>query len=129
MLSYNPEADLNENHEAMSEAIEFVKTGQITYAVRDTQIDGKTIEEGNFMGILEGSIESVHTDKMKTIFELLKQMIDDDEDEIITILQGEDGTNDEVEQIEQFIDENFEDIEVEVVEGKQPIYSFIFSVE
>ncbi|MGP4072610.1 DAK2 domain-containing protein [Piscibacillus sp. B03] len=129
MLSYNPEASLDENHEAMSEALQFVKTGQITYAVRDTQIDGKTIEEGNFMGILDGSIESVHTDKMKTIYDLLQQMIDDEEDEIVTILQGEDGTSEEVDQIEQYIEENFEDIEIEVVEGKQPIYSFIFSVE
>lgn len=129
MLSYNPEASLDENHEAMSEALQFVKTGQITYAVRDTQIDGKTIEEGNFMGILDGSIESVHTDKMKTIYDLLQQMIDDEEDEIVTILQGKDGTSEEVDQIEQYIEENFEDIEIEVVEGKQPIYSFIFSVE
>ncbi|TFB23251.1 DAK2 domain-containing protein [Filobacillus milosensis] len=129
MLSYDPEAELNANHEAMSEALQFVKTGQVTYAVRDTQIEGKTIQEGNFMGILDGSIESVDTDKMKTIFDLLKQMIDDEEDEIVTILQGEEGTSEEVEQIESFIEENFDEIEVEVIEGKQPIYSYIFSVE
>ncbi|GEL75918.1 DAK2 domain-containing protein [Tenuibacillus multivorans] len=129
MLSYNPEAELSANHEAMSEALQFVKTGQVTYAVRDTQIEGKTIEEGNFMGILDGSIESVDKDKMTTIFGLLKEMIDDEEDEIVTILQGEEGTNDEVEQLESYIEENFADIEVEVIEGKQPIYSFIFSVE
>ncbi|SEP56082.1 DAK2 domain-containing protein [Piscibacillus halophilus] len=129
MLSYNPEASLEENHEAMTESLQFVKTGQITYAVRDTQINGKTIEEGNFMGILDGAIEAVDTDKMKTIFDLLHQMIDPDENEIVTILQGEEGTNDEVQQIEQFIEDHFEDVEVEVVDGKQPIYSFIFSVE
>ncbi|RPF56035.1 DAK2 domain-containing protein [Aquisalibacillus elongatus] len=129
MLSYNPEVDLSENHQLMTESLDLVKTGQVTYAVRDTQIDGKTIEEGNFMGILDGSIQSVDTDKMKTIFELLKQMIDDEEDEILTILQGEDGTSEEVEQIEAFVEENFDELEVEVIEGKQPIYSFIFSVE
>ncbi|WP_420795504.1 DAK2 domain-containing protein [Halalkalibacillus sediminis] len=129
MLAYNPETDLNENHESMSEAMQYVKTGQVTYAVRDTQIDGRTIEEGNFMGISDGSIEAVNPDKMKAIEELLTAMIDDSEDEIVTILQGEEGSDEEVEQIEQFIEDKFDEIEVEVHQGNQPIYSYIFSVE
>nr|WP_223155013.1 DAK2 domain-containing protein [Alkalibacillus aidingensis] len=129
MLALNLEASLEENHEAMSEAMQFVKTGQVTYAVRDTQIDGKDIEEGNFMGILDGSIKAVNPDQMEAIYELLLEMVDDEEDEIVTILQGAEATDEQVGLIESFIEEKFEDIEVEVHKGNQPIYSFIFSVE
>ncbi|MRG85441.1 DAK2 domain-containing protein [Salinibacillus xinjiangensis] len=129
LLLFHPEKDLEENKEAMSEAAQAVKTGQVTYAVRDTQIDGMTIEKGNYMGIADGKIKSTHQDKLEAIKELLNNMVDDDEDEIITILQGEEGRDEEVEQIEAFIEENFEDMEVEVHQGEQPIYSFIFSIE
>ncbi|MFD1018131.1 DAK2 domain-containing protein [Thalassobacillus hwangdonensis] len=129
MLGFNPEASLDENKEEMSEMMKQVKTGQITYAVRDTQIEGMTIENGNFMGILDGKIKSTNKDKIEAVQELLKQMIDEDEDEILTILRGEEATDEEVEAIEAFIEENFEDIEVETHQGDQPIYSYIFSVE
>ncbi len=129
MLQYNPEASLKDNFNEMSEAIQYVKTGQITYAVRDTQINGKTIEKGNFMGIKEGDIESINPNKMDAITELLKELIDEDEDEIITIIQGEEGTDEEVELIRQFIEEHYDELEIEILNGEQPIYSFIFSVE
>ncbi|GAA0460927.1 DAK2 domain-containing protein [Alkalibacillus silvisoli] len=129
MLALNFDASLEDNQEAMSEAMQFVKTGQVTYAVRDTQIDGREIEEGNFMGILDGAIKAVNPDKMDAINELLNNLVEDEEDEIVTILQGEEGTDEEVEQIEKYIEEHFEEIEVEVHKGNQPIYSYIFSVE
>ncbi|WP_027963149.1 DAK2 domain-containing protein [Halalkalibacillus halophilus] len=129
MLALNFDTDLHTNHEAMTAAMDDVKTGQVTYAIRNTQIDGREIEEGNFMGILDGAIKAVNPDKMKAIYELLENLIDDSEDEIITILQGEESSEDEVEQIEVFIEKNFDEIEVEVHQGNQPIYSFIFSVE
>lgn len=129
MLALNFEASLEDNQEAMTESMQFVKTGQITYAVRDTQIDGREIQEGNFMGILDGSIQAVNRDKMEAIYELLNNLVDDEEDEIVTILQGEEGTDEEVELIEKYIEEHFEEIEVEVHQGNQPIYSYIFSVE
>ncbi|MBB6452965.1 hypothetical protein HNQ94_001411 [Salirhabdus euzebyi] len=129
LLMFHPEQSLDENKAAMQEAAESVKTGQITYAVRDTQIEGITIEKGNFMGIADGKIQSSHQNKLEVIKELLANLIDDEEDEIITILQGEDGTDEEVEAIESYLEENFEDLEVEVHKGNQPIYSFIFSVE
>nr|WP_236782471.1 DAK2 domain-containing protein [Allobacillus saliphilus] len=129
MLMFNPEGDLEANQAEMTEATNHVKTGQVTYAVRDTSIDGKTIKEGNFMGIQDGDIEAVNPDKMETVKELLKNMIDDEEDEIVTILQGEEATDEEVEAIESFIEEEYDEIEVEIHKGNQPIYSFIFSVE
>ena len=129
MLMFNPEGELEANQAEMTEATNHVKTGQVTYAVRDTSIDGKTIEEGNFMGIQDGDIEAVNPDKMETVKELLKNMIDEEENEIITILQGEEATEEEVQAIESFIEEEYDEIEVEIHKGNQPIYSFIFSVE
>ena len=129
MLMFNPEGGLEANQAEMTGATNHVKTGQVTYAVRDTSIDGKTIEEGNFMGIQDGDIEAVNPDKMETVKELLKNMIDEEENEILTILQGEEATEEEVQAIESFIEEEYDEIEVEIHKGNQPIYSFIFSVE
>src|SRR5699024_5177768 len=105
-----------------------VKTGQVTYAVRDTQIDGITIEKGNFMGIIDGKINGSHQDRLETVKFLLEEMITED-DEILTILQGEEVADDEVEKLEKYVEENYEDIEIEIHKGEQPIYSYIFSVE
>lgn len=81
------------------------------------------------MGIQDGDIEAVNPDKMETVKELLKNMIDEEENEILTILQGEEATEEEVQAIESFIEEEYDEIEVEIHKGNQPIYSFIFSVE
>lgn len=129
MLALNLEATIDDNVTSMSEAMQHVKTGQLTYAVRDTQIDGREIQEGNFMGIIDGSISAVNRDKLEAIFELLNNLINDEEDEIVTILQGEEGTDEEVQRMEEYIEEHFEEIEVEIHKGQQPIYSYILSVE
>lgn len=128
LLAYHPDLSLNENKENMAEACQYVKTGQITYAVRDTQIDGLTIENGNFMGLVDGDIKATDPDKVTATKKLLTELIDHD-DEIITILQGEDSTDQEVSELTEFIEQEFEDIEVEVHKGNQPIYAYIFSVE
>nr|WP_153735972.1 DAK2 domain-containing protein [Aquibacillus halophilus] len=128
LLAFHPEVPLDENKESMVDASKLVKTGQVTYAVRDTQIDGMTIENGHFMGLADGSIKSTDKDKLETTKKLLQEMLTD-EDEIITILQGEDASEEELATITNFIEENYEDIELETHKGNQPIYSFIFSIE
>nr|WP_217282534.1 DAK2 domain-containing protein [Cytobacillus horneckiae] len=128
LLAFNPGADLSENEESMSEALAHVKTGQITYAVRDTSIDGLEIEKGDFMGIDEGKIVVKDKDKVQSAINLLSSMIDE-EAEILTIIKGEDATDEEVESLVAFIEEKYEEIEVEVHNGKQPLYAFIFSIE
>lgn len=128
ILAFHPDADIVTNKEIMDEARKQVKTGQVTYAVRDTQIDGITIENGNFMGIADGKIKATHQDKTETVKLLLKDMITA-EDEILTILQGEDVEDQEVEALVQYVEEVYEDMEVEVHNGNQPIYSYILSVE
>ncbi|TFH60532.1 DAK2 domain-containing protein [Peribacillus frigoritolerans] len=128
LLAFNPSLDAEENKKAMIEALSHVKTGQITYAVRDTNIDGLAIETGDFMGIAEGTIKVKDKDMTKAAKDLLSDMIDEDS-EILTILYGEDATAEDVESLVAFCNENFEDVEVEVHNGKQPLYSYIFSIE
>lgn len=128
LLEYDPDADLEDNKADMEEAIQEVKTGQITYAVRDTQIDGITIEKDHYMGLKDGDIVGSHENKQEAVKLLLNELITED-DEILTILYGEDVTEEEVAEIEAFVEENFADIEIEIHNGEQPIYSYIFSVE
>ncbi|WP_077326112.1 DAK2 domain-containing protein [Virgibacillus siamensis] len=128
LLAFHPEAAIKENQEAMDDAGAQVKTGQVTYAVRDTQIDGITIEKDHFMGIADGQIKASNQDKIETVKLLLKEMITED-DEILTILQGEEASDEEVDAIVNFVEDAYRDIEIELHKGNQPIYSFIFSVE
>lgn len=128
LLAYNPEQSLEYNKESMAQACEDVKTGQITYAVRDTKINGLEIGKGNFMGLADGEIKASDPDKLNTTKKLLSDLIDED-DEILTIIQGEDATDKEVEDITAYVEDEFPEIEVEVHLGNQPIYTYIFAVE
>ncbi len=112
----------------MKDALLSVKTGEVTYAVRDTSINGKTIKKGDFMGISEKKIVSTGEEMLTVAKELLSEMIEDDS-EIITILEGEDATGDVTSAIVTYLEETFAQIEVEVHRGNQPLYSYIFSVE
>ncbi|MGP4059773.1 DAK2 domain-containing protein [Halobacillus sp. H74] len=129
LLGFNPEADLMANKDEMISLMSVVKTGQITYAVRDTQIDGLNIEKDHFMGIADGKISSTDQNALTTAKTLLSQMIDENEDEILTILTGEDVEEHEVTELEEYLEETYEDLEVEIHVGGQPIYSYIFSIE
>lgn len=128
LLAFHPEAEIQANKEMMDDARKQVKTGQVTYAVRDTKIDGITIENGHFMGIADGEIKATDQDKAETVKLLLKEMITDD-DEIITILQGEDVTDEEMDALVSYIEATYEEMEVEVHNGNQPVYAYILSVE
>ncbi|MFC4320222.1 DAK2 domain-containing protein [Litchfieldia salsa] len=128
MLAFNPSIDSAQNKELMSEALGHVKTGQITYAVRDTNIDGIEITKDDFMGIAEGKIITTDKDKVTVAKNLLDEMIDED-DEILTLLVGQETSDEEVSQLVEFIEGKYEDIEIEVHNGNQPLYNFIFSIE
>ncbi|PAE21351.1 hypothetical protein CHH80_05470 [Bacillus sp. 7504-2] len=128
LLAFNPTADLEANKDGMSEALAHVKTGQITYAVRDTNIDGIEIAKDDYMGIADGKIVLKDKDRAKAAIELLKNMLDEDS-EILTILKGEDATDEDVKAVTDFVSQQFEDVEIEVHDGKQPLYAFIFSIE
>ncbi|MGN1401707.1 MAG: DAK2 domain-containing protein [Bacillus sp. (in: firmicutes)] len=128
LLAFNPSLDAEANESAMNEALSAVKSGQVTFAVRDTSIDGLEIENGDFMGISEGKITNKNKDKLTATKELLENMLDEDS-EILTIIYGEDVGEAEVDELVSFCEDHYPDIEVEVHDGKQPLYSFILAVE
>lgn len=128
MLSFNPEASLEDNKKAMSESLEHVQTGQVTYSVRDTKIDGVDIKKDQHMGIAEGKIITASDSRVDTLNTLISKMIDEDT-EIITILIGEGGTEEEVEAVIEDIEGTHEDVEFEIHNGAQPVYSYLISVE
>lgn len=128
LLAFNPTAEAEEVEGLMNDALQHVKSGQITYAVRDTNIDGLDIAKGDFMGISNGKIVITDREQLAASKKLLTEMISED-DEIVTIIQGEEATEEDTEQLLQFVEEMFEDVEVEVHKGDQPLYSYIFSVE
>jgi DAK2 domain fusion protein YloV len=128
LLAFNPDSDVTANENAMIQAMGHVKSGQITFAVRDTHIDGLDIEKNDFMGIAEGKIVVKDKVKLKAAEGLLKEMLDEDS-EILTIIYGEDVSEEEVQTLTDYVEEHYENVEVEVHSGKQPLYSFIFSIE
>lgn len=128
ILAFNPELSVEENKENMTEGFAHVKTGQVTYAVRDTSIDGIEIHKDDYMALAEGKIILSTPQLMDAAKEVIRSLMDEDS-EIITIIYGEDATKEQANELVSFIEENFEDAEVEVVEGKQTLYPFILSVE
>ena len=128
LVNYIPDHSAEENKEQMMAEIENVKTGQVTYAVRDTEIDGKTIKQNDFMGIGDKSILSVGTDLMATTLEMVDAMIDEDS-AIVSIYFGSDSDEDSANELAAAIEEKYPDVEVEVNDGGQPIYYYVISVE
>ncbi|MEA3320068.1 MAG: DAK2 domain-containing protein [Bacillota bacterium] len=128
ILAFNPTGELADNEATMKEALGSVKTGQITFAVRDTNIDGVEIQKDDFMGIADGKIVLTNKDKKSAAKELLTSMVDEDS-EILTVIYGEDVTEEDVEELVSELEESYPEVEVEVHNGKQPLYSFIFSIE
>ncbi|KMJ58600.1 hypothetical protein AB685_12035 [Bacillus sp. LL01] len=128
ILAFNPTGELADNEATMKEALSSVKTGQITFAVRDTNIDGVEIQKDDFMGIADGKIVLTNKDKKAAAKELLSTMMDEDS-EILTVIYGEDVSEEDVEELVSDLEESYPDAEVEVHNGKQPLYSFIFSIE
>lgn len=128
LFAFMPTEDVETNKSAMIEAIEHVKTGQVTYAVRDTKFDEIDIKKGHFMGIADGKIKASHPDKATTAKQLITELVSEDDD-ILTIIYGEDVSEADVNELVDYAESLYEDLEVEVHHGNQPIYSYIFSVE
>ncbi|HIW71494.1 MAG TPA: DAK2 domain-containing protein [Candidatus Levilactobacillus faecigallinarum] len=128
MLGYNPDAELDDNQASMEDNLETVKSGQVTHAIRDTQLDGFDIKEGNYMGIVDGTIKVTEADLLQTAVETVKSMLDDDS-EIVTIIYGADTTADVAADLQKQVAALDDDLETEVHEGDQPVYPFLISVE
>ncbi|MGP6138731.1 MULTISPECIES: DAK2 domain-containing protein [unclassified Jeotgalibaca] len=128
MLAFNDQVDLETNKENMTAELEFVKSGQITNAIRDTEIDGVAIAKDDYMGIVDGKIMISQPGRIDAVLATLRKMIDEDS-EIVTLIYGEDTDLTECESIAEKISEEFAAVEVEIQEGNQPVYSYLISVE
>lgn len=128
MINYIDGTDVETNESGMTEAIQMIKTGQVTYAVRDTSIDGKEIKQGDIMGLSDKTIEVVGNDIKSTTVQLV-EALKEEESELVTLYYGEESSEEEAQEIADAICEMNEELEVEVEYGGQPIYYYFISIE
>lgn len=128
LFQYDVDATLEENKAQMADSVNNVKSGSLTYAVHDTKIDGVEIKKDAFMGLIEDKIVSSQSDQLTTVTELLNEMLAEDS-EILTVIIGQDAEQAVTDNMINWIEEQYPDVEVEVHEGGQPIYQYFFSVE
>ena len=128
IINFMPDADAKTNEEAMLEEIKNVKTGQVTYAVRDTHIDDKEIHEGDIMGIGDAGILAVGKSVDGTTKDMLAQLVNDDS-ELISLYYGEEVSEEEAEKLTAEIEELYPDMDVDAHMGGQPIYYYVLAVE
>lgn len=130
MLSFDETQDAQANEEAMTEAAGAVETGQVTFAARDSEVDGKPIKQGQMMGMANGAIKFIGDDKEQIAFETAESMIDTSVHSLVTIIFGEGADESGAQVVEQKLNEKFgSDIEISIVDGGQPVYYYIISVE
>lgn len=128
LTAFNPEVDSENNFEAMKEVLGTVKSGSVTFAVRDTEADGKEIKQNDFLGLIEGKIVEVGQELYNVTENVIKSMVDD-ESGLITIFYGEDCNAEEVEKLTKKLESKYQDLDVQCYQGNQPLYYFIISVE
>ena len=128
LMMFNEHASVEDNIEEMNQAITEVKSGQVTYAVRDTQMNGVDIKENDFIGILDKDFIVSVPERFESACALVDKMIDEDS-EIVTILYGEGVDEDEADELAEYIENKYDDVEVTIFDGQQPVYSYIISVE
>ena len=128
LINFMPDSSAQENAKRMTEELSNVKSGQVTYAVRDTLLDGKSIKQGDYMGLGDGTILSVGSDMETVTKEMIAEMVDEDS-AIISVYYGEEVEETAAEKLGADLEEQFEDCEVEVHFGGQPIYYYVISVE
>ena len=128
LLAFDESKSIEENYERMSASLGDVMSGSVTTAVRDTTIDGLEIHENDNLGMVDGKIVVSNPDMMETLEETFAHMLDEDS-EIVTIYVGEDGSEDLANELAQALAEKYEDVEVEIHQGGQPVYPYLFSVE
>jgi hypothetical protein len=127
LTMFDATEDIESNLNEMNGYIDNVKTGEITYAIRDSKNNGIEIKKDHFMGILDGEIIGSLPTRVEATQSLIQEMVDDDS-EIMTIMYGKDVSDDEIQSITSFVEENY-DLEIDLIHGGQEIYSYIISVE
>ena len=127
-IMFNPETNPDENFNSMKGALKNVKSAEVTFSIRDTEINGISMKKDDFIGILEKDIVIASKDKIETVCTLIDKMIDD-MSSIITVIYGVDVSKDESIVVKKYIEEKYPDLDIDIREGKQPIYSFLLGVE
>ena len=127
-MMFNPEASFDDNEEEMKEAMSNVKSGQVTFAIRDTVIDDVEVKKDNFIALFGKKIVSCDPDKIQVTMNMLEEMVDESSS-IITLICGEDASEEEVEKLTEMIQDKYDEVDLDVRRGNQPVYSFIVGVE
>lgn len=128
MMNFDPDASIDDNHLAMTKAIENVGTGQVTFAARDSLIDGKSVKQGQILGMENGAITTIDDNIVDAAFKITKHLCSKTT-EYVTIFYGEGATEDDAEKLKAMIADKFENVDINVLPGGQPVYHFIISVE
>ncbi len=128
LIAFDPTIDLDDNVESMQEVVTNMKSGEVTYAVRDTEMNGVQVKTGDYIGISKGKLVVSTQNRIETVTQLLSQLINEDS-EIVTIFYGVQVEAEELEEVVDYLSDRFENVEVETIEGKQDIYSYIIAVE
>ena len=128
LLDFNPDSSLEDNQSAMEDALDTVKSGSVTTAVRDTTVNGIAIKKDNFIGIVDGDIVATNADLETTAEEMVKKMLDEDSS-VVTIYYGEDGNEEFADQLQSVVETMDDELDVQVYEGDQPVYPYLISVE
>lgn len=129
MLMFDEEADADKNALAMTQAAESVQTALVTFAARDSEVEGVPVKKGEIMGLCNGKIRFVGADKVDIAFKAASKLIKKYQGEIVTLIYGEESAEEEAKALKQRLEEKFSDLEISIVNGGQPIYYFIISVE
>ena len=128
LFQYDEGSSLEDNKAHMETALETIQSGSLTFAVRDTKIDGVEIKKDEFMGLAEDKIVISDADEFAALQGLLKQLLTDDS-EILTVITGKDATQAVTDELSEWLEESYPDLEVELHDGGQPIYNYLLSVE
>lgn len=129
LLAFNPLISIQENIDNMNKALKGVITGEVTYAVRDSKINGTLIKQGDILGIKDGKLTIVNSDMEKVLLELIEKMVEDRQDGIITLYYGQEVAKDDVEKLNQILTDKYPEFDVECYDGGQSLYYYIVSVE
>ena len=126
---FNFDGESEDNYNDMCSALENVKSGEITFAIRNTEIDGVNVKKDDYIGIYDKNLVTDQANKIEATINLLDKMIDEDENSVITILVGQDVSAKEKEEVVDYINKKYPDFDLDIRDGKQPVYSFLIGVE
>lgn len=127
-IRFNPETTVEDNFKEMKSALKNVKSGEVTFSIRDTEINGVSMKKDDFIGIFEKEIVIASKDRFETITGLISRMVDE-MSSIITIIYGADVTEEEANKVANYIQDNLPDVDIDMRSGEQPIYSYLVGIE